>query len=463
MPTLQQLHRATRIVLELGPERDVARAGDLLRRLRVQVVVGHSVLTSNALQAAVLTAVNAGARTFLGGVQVVGASGMPTLTTLTTRTDLGSAAEAVGATLVGEARSEIPTILVGHDASAPSGVPLAVRIEVEGWRAAVSPPSEPRKLDARSAIPPAGILGAALALSEVFSARMGLHPEAARRHLSVSLWEPGRTCRWGAAPPDPELLYLPTELAVIGLGHLGQAYVWAIASLPYSRPESVEIVCHDRAMLSEENISTCLLVTPSSIEKPKVRVAAAWLEERGFRTRMIERRFEEGDRFGVNDPRLVLVGVDSPLARGDIAAATIGTRYGMQVLDVGLGGSPADFDEMVLHSSPFSPSDVQRWRGANDRLASRTAELAKSRRMDEIASANGLDHCGRIQLAGLAVGVPFVGAAAGALVAGEILRRLAGASPMRTLSLRLRDLELGAQPVYHGAPVTAIPFQRRNG
>lgn len=453
---IQSLHRASRLVLDSTGEQDVGRGAAKLKALSFQIVVGASVAESPALQTAVLTAVNAGHRTFRGGVEVIGASGLRTQTPLAGELDLGLAVVASGGRLAMAPRPEVPTLVVGVDALWPRTVPVALRLQVEEWKAAVSPADEVCLNDA-SRIGPAGIFAASLGVSELLGAALDLHPEAGSRTLGLSLWRPDEVETWRRAPAGPAPRFLPASLWLIGLGHLGQAYAWSLASLGYPAPNTVEILLQDDECVAPENLSTCLLSTMNAVTHPKTRTVARWLEARGFRTRIVERRFRSIDRFAIDDPTVALLGIDSSDARADIASALQGEPY-TQVLDMGLGPNSIDFDEMVLHASPFSGVDIDRWRAASDREKVRVATAASSDKLREIRDVNGLDECGIIQLAGQAVGVPYVGAAAGALLVSELLRRLAGASPTRAMALRLRDLHRRFPPTTHSISASRLDF-----
>jgi hypothetical protein len=54
---------------------------------------------------------------------------------------------------------------------------------------------------------------------------------------------------------------------------------------------------------------------------------------------------------------------------------------------------------------------------------------------------DGVDDCGLARLAGTAVGAPFVGTVAGALMFGQILRLLHGDTPDAVVDLDLRALQ----------------------
>jgi hypothetical protein len=458
---LQRLHRASRIIAENTTDRNLGNGEAHLQRLALQVVVGPSVARSAALQAAVLTTINAGKRTYLGGVHLAGPVDFDVLSPLATQRRFGDAARELGAILVPRQVAETPTIVVGHDAQAAATVSIALRIEVEDWRVAVGPARDAILLDNSSTLPLTGVFGAALALSELFCTQFSLHPEAARRVVGFSLWEPGAVGGWRAAERGPQVEYWPSDLWVIGLGHLGQAYLWALASLPVPSRSAVRVMLQDDDLVGAENISTCLLTELASVDQSKARVVARWLEDRGFQTSLIERRFEEGDRVHARDPRLILAGVDSPESRLGVAGAANTVTENVQLLDLGLGARPEDFDEIAMHTSPMSSTLLGHWRAARARQAARVAQTSGSELLREVATTSGLDECGTLRLAEMAVGVPYVGAAAGALAIAEVLRRLAGRPAARTASYRLRDLVFTAAPTFHVGAAAPIAFSTR--
>ena len=71
----------------------------------------------------------------------------------------------------------------------------------------------------------------------------------------MSLWRPDLDI------DDPEALgipveYLPRELWVLGLGHLGNAYLWSLATLPYEDPKAVEFALFDFDKVEKDNVET---------------------------------------------------------------------------------------------------------------------------------------------------------------------------------------------------------------
>lgn len=60
-------------------------------------------------------------------------------------------------------------------------------------------------------------------------------PVAGKRSVSLSLWEPAPNVDWLEEDDrEPEIAYLPNQLWLIGLGHLGQAYLWGLGLLSFS-------------------------------------------------------------------------------------------------------------------------------------------------------------------------------------------------------------------------------------
>jgi len=454
---IEHLHRANRLIAELAGDRDIFRASERLRRLAVQVILDPACSGSPALEAALLTIVNAGHRTLLGGVYVVSPPRSATRTLMGMRMELPSAIRALGGQVINAPLEGVPIIAVG------GGVPamrsnVGVRVEVDGWAAGVTPIRESPLPGAPPALPLAGIFGGAIAVSEIFSAALALHPEACERQIGFSLWEPDPSRDWRICSPGPVVRALPSSMWLIGIGHLGQAYLWALSSLPYDVPGDVEIWLQDDDRIGGESKSTGLLVGNEDLGKMKTRVAASRMESAGFRTRIVERRLAGTCSVGEDAPRLILGGVDSPASRLAIAEAVRSDASPRVVIDVGLGAEPTDFDQLVVHSSPLTPHDEQRLRDADGRVRERAQKVAESTVFGAIAEASGLDRCGMFRLAEIAVGVPYVGAAAGAIAVAEILRRLAGARPVKGLSVDLRNLGFGLAPLHHDMLTSRIPF-----
>jgi hypothetical protein len=202
--------------------------------------------------------------------------------------------------------------------------------------------------------------------------------------------------------------FLPRDFWTLGLGHLGNGYLWAAATLPYVDPSKVRLFLNDYDQVEDDNVETSLLLNVNDIGRYKTRACATWLERRGFRTRLVERPFDENFRRRGDEPGLALCGFDSNPARRDLGTASF-----LRVVDSGLGGTSNNFDTISLHTFPnprppselwpdYSPEEISRRQARQERMARENAAYTG---MNE-------DECGRYDLAGKSIAVPFVGVTA---------------------------------------------------
>ena len=423
--TVDTLHRAVKIALDTGEVDSVAAGYELFRTYRLAVAVGPEVAASPAHQAALLTAVNTARRAMLGGVTVAGDLGGPLAVSVPECDTLAGAVEKLGGRIVRELPAGVPALSIGCGA-VRSDCPAALAVTFSDWRGGVIPLSEGRRLDEARAITPAAVLAGAIGVSEMFQQMRG-NPMAGRRAVGLSLWSPEED--WEHAAAGPTSIVLPSRLWLVGLGHLGQAYLWTLGLLPYRDPDEVELVLQDYDRLTLSNDSTSLLTSPALVGELKTRAMARWAEARGFRTRVVERRFPGGMRVADDEPRLMLGGVDNALARAAYEDAGFDA-----VIEAGLGAGPAEYLALRLHSFPASTTARAKWGGAVP-----AAPAAPRGGAYDGLAAGGMDACGLVRLATRTVGAPFVGAAAAALVVAEVLRLLNGGPMYEVIDMTLRD------------------------
>ena len=342
-----QLHRLVKLALDTGEVASLDEAQRLFSSYRLGIVVGNNVAHSATLQAAVLTAVNTGRRSFLGGVCVEGNLDVPLLVPWRRCRTLGEAI--VDLQGLNEAPAPgIPRILIG-DANLLSGeTEFAVRATFDGWCGGIVPLNHSSPLAESQECVPAGILAGALGVSEAFQFVRGGNDAAGRRDVGLSLWQPGTDTDWLAADElGPPLERLPSRAWLIGLGHLGQAFLWTLGLLPYATPEDVNLVLQDFDELAEANDSTSLLTKRAKFGKKKTRAMALWCEKRGFRTSIVERRFSADFQIAEDEPRVALCGVDNALARAGLEEVGFG-----RVIEAGLGAGAREYLAFQVHSFP---------------------------------------------------------------------------------------------------------------
>ena len=440
-----RLHRTAKYFMDSGRAETPEEALALLKGFGLSVVVAPSVAASVEEQIALLSLVNAGRRTFLGGVEVTGIPEATLHVPLASASALKDAVVELGGRIADTANPHLPTALIGQ-ATAPAGKAPRWRLTWAGWRGGVVPARMAPLASRGPVMPLAPALAAAVCAAEVFAYHAGDHSMAGHRSAGLSLWAPGRD--WLLDDPsEVALAYLPSRLWLIGLGNLGQAFAWLLACLPFSDPSKIELMLQDIDALATSNDSTSLLSSLASVGERKTRFIAEWLEARGFTTAIEERRFGEWTRRAPHEPGVALCGVDNALAR--VALDKAGFDL---VVEAGLGAGPDAFRSLSLHTFPSSLRPEKIWSkfvGAGDPDASAKPAYDALRK-------RGMDACGLAQLASRTVGVPFVGLTAGVLVIAELLRRLHGGDAIEVLSgslLAPEDVEvvtMAADPYGYG-------------
>lgn len=425
-PEADNLHRLVKQAMDSGRAATFQEATALFEGYRAALDIADA--GDGNAQAALLTAVALARRVFLGSVSVTGDLGAPQLTPLPLGPTLRDAVLALGGR-IGEASTGTPRIsIAGGPRERSEG--FDVRVVFGGWRGGVVPADFAASFDGGPVMPLAPMLAAALAVSEAFSFVSGGDAGVGRRTCGLSLWDP--EADWlDAAKDGPVLEYLPTRLWVIGLGHLGQAYLWALGLLPYVAPSGVELVLQDMDKITASSESTSVLSDGTMIGERKTRAMAAWARARGFESNIHERLFDENYRRQTTEPAIALCGLDNALGRRALDNA--GFEF---VVEAGLGRDHRNFQTMRLHTLPGKRPANQIWAkgggdaGAGDREA-----------YNDLLKKGCLDQCGVTLLAGKAVGAPFVGSVAACLAMSEVLRLLAGGPLHEVIDLDLRSVE----------------------
>lgn len=423
-----QLSRTAKIALDLGLVADIGSASAYLEELVLQIHVGPGLHEDFAGQAALLTAINAGGRAMLGGVRVT-IEEDPTLSLPWAQgQDLATAIRMFGGSVVDTHSPEHPVIVIGKPERRLRAA-MQLPLRYSGWSGGIAATWDP---PGSQAMPLAGMVAGALAVSEVFQHTLG-SKTAARRDTGLSLWCPNLPWQ-SAEAAGPALQRLPTGIWLLGLGHLGQANAWSLGCLPYDKPDDLEVYLVDFDTVVEANHSTGLLTLPSDIGQRKTRVVASRLEQLGHVTHLVERPFDDHVRPSNAEPQLALAGFDKIEPR-----RALGDKFG-RVVDAGLGAGPTEYLDILLHTFPseLTPAKAFPLRPADDPELSPVYEAEVYRRISEGMEA-GTARCGVIELAGATPAAAFVGAIAGALSVADLLRLLHGRHRYETLNIDLRS------------------------
>ena len=422
-----RLHRTAKIALDLGLVADIDSARSYLENLVLQIHVGSDLHEDLAGQAALLTATNAGGRAMLGGVRVTIEDDPALSLPWAQGQDLATAIRMFGGSVVDTHTSEHPVIVIGKPKRRPRAE-MQLALRYSGWSGGIAETWDP---PGSRAMPLAGVVAGALAVSEVFQYSLGSNTSA-RRDIGLSLWCPNLPWQSSKAA-GPALQRLPTGIWLLGLGHLGQANAWSLGCLPYDKPDDLEVYLVDFDTVVEANHSTGLLTLPTDVGRRKTRVVASRLEQLGHLTRLIERPFDDHLRPSNTEPQLALAGFDKIEPR-----RALGGKFG-RVVDAGLGAGPTEYLDILLHTFPseLTPAEAFPLRSADEPELAPAYEAEIARRISEGMEA-GTARCGVIELAGATPAAAFVGAIAGALSVADLLRFLHGDHHYETLSLDLR-------------------------
>lgn len=405
---------------------DAARASSFqeaearLDAVCIAVVVAADQATTRAGQAAALTAIVT-ARKCFGRVTLVSESDIPLIAKLPLGATLHRAARRLGARIAREPpartthRINIGDVAGGHD--------WAIRCWWDRWLSGARVHKETIG-DSRLAL--SGVFAAALAVRQVFAGVLAGKVLRAR-DATVSLWTP-----WlGADRRDvgPECFDTPDQFWFLGLGHLGQGFVWNLCLLGSTGGRAV---LQDDQTIGVENEATSLLVTGDDIGEKKARISAVWLDAAGWTADVIERRHHGDIRLNPGDPPYLLSGLDRVEPRRVMA------KHGFDyMIDAGLGHGPHDFEGMQLRVIAKDTPSEDLWNAPEH-----APEEALSDRHENAAYRNlekQIGQCGIVSFAEASTSVPFVGAATGALVIAQAIR-LASLEP----TARFLQMQLGA-------------------
>ena len=430
-----KLHRLVKLLMDTGEVSTVNEAEEKLKGYRLGIHVDRDVLDSPAYQAGLLTAINTGRRCFLGGVLIFGDLNVPLKIPWRRFQTVVEAVQDLQGKVVDKLDASIP--LISFSDELPDGWEgdFGVKPAIHGWSGGILPIQDQFDFSGKEMFTPAGVLAGALAVSEAFQFVRGGNSTVGHRSTGISLWKPARDADWLNADPGPNLVFLPQKLWLIGLGNLGQAYLWTLGFLPYKAnnkmKDNVKFVLQDTDRLEEANDSTSLLTDLSMIGTKKTRTMSDWCEQYGFQTSLIERKFTNDLTANDDEPHLALCGVDNAEARANLE------NVGFQrIIEAGLGKGVEEYLCFRMHTFPASKSAKSYW---GQKMVKDDAEKLIKQPAYQDLHERGLNQCGLTELAGRSVGAPFVGAIASTFVIAEALRIINSGDAIEVIDGDLRS------------------------
>jgi hypothetical protein len=403
---------ANRLAVGIARSRGIPyqEAEKILRTLSLRVVADQDYLSRVAGQSALLTVVNCAHRAFLGGVDVRVPAG------IASRLPLGPLARVDELTPL---TGCIPAIIESPTLTLFLGTPAAdakhddILVQCDGWRGGASDVSVPAAFANGDVDDFAlgGILAGGIAVHRAFVRALGLPGRCLDGPSGLSLWDP--YSNWLEPVSVPRLRNIPTRYWMLGLGHLGQAFLWSLALLPHPQPSEVQFLLNDFDRIDAANYGSGLLCLPGAAGRMKTRHCAEWLERLGFQTTICERPFGTHTQRREDEPGVALCGFDQAEPRLHLDQADFGL-----VINAGLGGTLADFDQADIHVFPNARHSAREiWQ----------PQVRPARVVDPKVAAlfeQGPQTCGQlaIDIAGKSVSTSFVGAMTAALSVAELLR-----------------------------------------
>lgn len=309
-----------------------------------------------------------------------------------------------------------------------------IRAVFDGWRGGIIPYEQANPFQkSKSKIPLGAIFSAGLAVYECF--RFHNEEGSAIGHMprGLSLWNLRKTNWTDPCSTEIQDIEHLSPIWFCGLGHLGQAYIWILGHLSIS-PElklANQITLQDGDKASISNLSTSLLTTNDNIGVTKTHICNDWLSQRGFQNIVdISSHLTADSKINFSKSQVVC-GFDNKMARRQVAL-----KKPCLMIDGGIGGKPDDFQCISMTVLPSDIDPKKRWAGNNGNNFA--GELPESLKLLE---KNGvLDKCGLLTLNGKAVGFPFVGTVAGAIIVAELIKRNNNGPVSNSLSIDLRNV-----------------------
>lgn len=378
---------------------EFSHAEQRLASAYVAIIADENSRSSIAGQAALLTAL-ATARKVFSHVVLITAKDINLRCPIPGASTLVSAARILGAEISPELPSTATHTVIMNFSQPDRG--FVVRCWWDKWHSGILPSWDDRPLG-EGWNPLVGSYSGALAIREIFAQILGSRVNP--RSSVISIWEPWKKAE--DAESGPTKIFIPKTLWIVGLGHLGQGFLWNLGMLP---AHGEKLILQDYQYAGIENEATGLLTNHTSIGKRKTRVAADWVEQFGWKTELVERKFTSETTISPEDPSIVISALDMPQPRIDVLAAGF-----THMIDTGVGHGPVDFESSQIRVLPKgAPSS---WKHGAEQI--RQESLMDKPAYKAIAKTN---QCGAYQLANASVAVPFVGAVVGALAVTQALR-----------------------------------------
>lgn len=388
--------------------------------LTLQICCGREIEGSTAHQAALLTTLNCGKRSFKGGVFVKLEVDPLCVLPAFKGHRISKVIKKLGArSFISMSQSPTRTINIGN---VSGDVQEGLYLHFSSWRGGFSmQKSDSDILTLKDEFPLGAVGAAALAVGCSFLSATNLDPLADKIKKGISFWDLEELDWSNKNIVEPLPTLFPQKLWSLGLGHLGQGYAWTLGMLPLDRSNPLSVTLQDFDVVEKGNYEAGVLNEMKFVGVKKARVVASYLESAGIRTTIVERRYNQNFQRNEDDPLIMLSGLDNSATRRQLRIEEFNS-----IMDFGLGGNSGTFDLIRFYNLPFAGKPEDIWDANNTEL-----QMEALRKLTE-----KLNGCGYVK----GIAVSFVGVFASCLAVAELLKSYHGGRKTIQMNLSMRQL-----------------------
>lgn len=323
---------------------DIEEAEKLLFESHICLEASDEIKTSYSLQVAFLSCFNAGNRIFKGGVICNIPDDIPNLSNLNGDTFNEVLSNLFPFSEGHKLNDSTQKILFGKHPTSVNEIELIC----SGWQGGINIfNSDINSLkNNHTDVCFGACLASSYALFWVFNKTFSMIENLDKESFGYSLWTNSSEYDWiENIHEGPSNISLPSNIWTVGLGHLGQAYVWILANQKLN--QGIEILLQDFDTLGKENLGSQLLSYDSQIGLNKTRICADFLTKVGINSKIIEKPFNEFDQqdLALKQFKVLLTGLDNIDARRGI------NPYRFQVcMDGATNGKLINFDSFTFRN-----------------------------------------------------------------------------------------------------------------
>jgi molybdopterin/thiamine biosynthesis adenylyltransferase len=427
MNDIQHINRSAIAIAEKH-QIGIDDAIDIMNKKSIWLIANRSIYDSFSKQLSFITALNIAHRVFLNDVYCVIPLNVPNLLKFKEK-DFNDLITRFGGVISDDNSTE-------EDAKLLFGLECydskCIEIVACGWRGGVNFFGNERiVLPDTNNIPLGPIAAASIGTFYAFCKAFQIC-ETVDINVGISLWDLNSGKDWSVDINDgPVKIYLPRTIWSLGLGHLGQAYIWCLGLFQTTKNNSTQFLLQDSDIIDKENLGSQVLSFEDDLERIdrfKTRACMRFLEEMNFKTRIVEKRFEAKDDMQdwMSEYPILLNGVDNVQTRKSINSQNV-----KLYIDGATNGSSDLFDSFTLKNVFELKKDMDKiWPIYDDK------EVILHRNLFDRYEKE--HKCG--VLSNIGISTPFVGLFSSTIVVSELLRSLNKGRKYSIVSLQLRDI-----------------------